>query len=240
METTRSSSEAGLRPPAWLAAVMHLVIVAAMPLLLVLINARLLMSEAYIRWEYSRPGFPEDPYGFTQEDRLRYAIPSLNYLFSPPESETLGDLTFPDGTPIYNERELSHMHDVKVVTRQLVRYGFALLGIWGVCVVGLAIHPTTRRVLYLALFRGSFLTVALIIVGLVATATSFNWLFAQFHALFFVGNSWIFPTSDTLIRLFPQKFWVDAFVLIFGGTFIEALLLGGAAWLLLKRASPPR
>ena len=31
--------------------------------------------------------------------------------------------------------------------------------------------------------------------------------------LFFTGNSWLFYYSDTLIRLFPIRFWQDAFLL---------------------------
>ena len=36
--------------------------------------------------------------------------------------------------------------------------------------------------------------------------------FAWFHSLFFTGNSWIFEYSDTLIRLFPIRFWQDTFL----------------------------
>jgi integral membrane protein (TIGR01906 family) len=34
--------------------------------------------------------------------------------------------------------------------------------------------------------------------------------FEDFHRIFFKGDSWLFSTSDTLIRLFPQQFWFDA------------------------------
>jgi uncharacterized membrane protein len=36
--------------------------------------------------------------------------------------------------------------------------------------------------------------------------------FSAFHSLFFEGDSWIFLYSDTLIRLFPIRFWQDAFL----------------------------
>jgi len=36
--------------------------------------------------------------------------------------------------------------------------------------------------------------------------------FVGFHALFFEGDSWLFLYSDTLIRLFPLRFWQDAFL----------------------------
>jgi integral membrane protein (TIGR01906 family) len=127
------------------------------------------------------------------------------------------------------------MSDVRNVTRGLVRFGFTLMGIWTVFVVLLALDPAARSTLYRALLFGSFLTAALIVLGLVAVATSFNWLFTQFHALFFEGDSWLFRYSDTLIRLYPERFWVDAFALMFGGTLLEAVVLGGVMWRLLRR-----
>jgi integral membrane protein (TIGR01906 family) len=221
--------------PGWARGILQAVIVIALPLLLVLINARLLMSDAYLRWEYNRPSFPPDPYGFTREDRLTYAPPALAYLFNNEGIDFLGSQTFPDGSPLYNARELSHMDDVKAVTRGLTHFGLGLLGVFALCTIVLAAAPGARRSLYRALFQGSVLTVGLIIAGLVAVATAFNWLFTQFHALFFEGDSWLFLTSDTLIRLFPERFWIDAFALLFGAVLVEALILGLLMWLKLRR-----
>jgi uncharacterized membrane protein len=41
----------------------------------------------------------------------------------------------------------------------------------------------------------------------------FDVFFTWFHGLFFEGDSWLFLFSDTLIRLFPIRFWEDAFLL---------------------------
>lgn len=230
-----ASTSGGLTLPVWLVGIMQFIIVAGLPLVLILLNARVLMTNAFLRWEYNLPNFPPDPYGFTQEDRLEIAPPALEYLFNDEGIEFLGEQTFPDGQPLYNERELSHMVDVKVVTRQLSIYGYSLIGVTALFITLMAFSSNAREALYRSLFSGSVLTVALIIVGLITVATSFNWLFTQFHALFFEGDSWIFLYSDTLIRLFPIKFWTDAFALMFGGALLEALLIGGAMRYLLKR-----
>ena len=229
------ASPRGFRLPDWLIAVLHLLIVVAMPLTLVLLNARVLMSEAFIRWEYNQPNFPADPFGFTQEDRLAYAPPALAYLFNDEDISYLGDQTFPDGTPLYNERELSHMVDVKVVTQDLLRFGYGLLAVVGLSLAVLAFSANGRDALRRALLRGGLLTVALIVTGLVTVALAFRWLFTQFHALFFEGDSWLFAYSDTLIRLFPEKFWTDAFVLMFAGALVEAILIAVLAWIALRR-----
>ena len=232
-ENRKQTDRAGL--PRWLVAVIRVVLAAALPLALVLINARLLMSNAYLRWEYNKPGFPEDSFGLTKEDRLRYAPLALAYLFNNAGIGFLGDQVFPDGAPLYNERELSHMVDVKLVTQGLVRFGLGLVGVYLVCVALLAVRSETRPALYTALFAGSALTVGLLLAGVLTVGLAFDWLFIQFHALFFEGDTWIFKYSDTLIRLFPEQFWVDAFLLIFGGALVESVILGAVMWFLSRR-----
>jgi len=38
--------------------------------------------------------------------------------------------------------------------------------------------------------------------------------FVAFHEVFFDPGTWVFRYSDTLIRLFPERFWRDAFLAI--------------------------
>jgi integral membrane protein (TIGR01906 family) len=235
MDSIEAAAQTGGWPPTWLATILRRIITVLLPLLLILINARLLMSDRYILWEYNRPTFPDDLYGMSQDERIEYALPSLRYLFNNQGIDFLGGLTFADGTPIYNERELSHMADVKQVTQGISTYGYGLLALWIVAAVALGVSGEGRAQLYQGLFQGGVLTVIVLVVGLLVTSVSFNWLFTQFHALFFEGSTWLFPTTDTLIRLFPERFWVDAFVLMFGGALVEALVIGGLMWRLLRR-----
>jgi uncharacterized membrane protein len=44
--------------------------------------------------------------------------------------------------------------------------------------------------------------------------------------LFFSGDTWLFAYSDTLIRLFPIRFWEDCFIYIGGFSLIVGLVLG--------------
>ena len=50
------------------------------------------------------------------------------------------------------------------------------------------------------------------LIGIVINPNVFWNFFAGFHSLFFEGDSWLFYFSDTLIRLFPIRFWQDAFL----------------------------
>lgn len=221
--------------PGWLDTPFHVLITGAMPLVLILLNARILMTNIYLNLEYSRPNFPVDTYGFTTDDRLTHAPLALDYLFNNEGTSFLGDQTFPDGSPLYNDRELSHMDDVKVVTRKLSVFGYSLIALWVISIILMIISRESRPTLLRALLMGALMTIILLIAGLIAVATSFDWLFTAFHQLFFEGNSWIFLYSDTLIRLFPIRFWIDAFALMFGGALLESMIIGGVAWRLLRK-----
>ncbi|MCL4258252.1 MAG: DUF1461 domain-containing protein [Anaerolineales bacterium] len=97
------------------------------PVVLLLTATRLLLTPLFVNIEYRMPGFPADPYGMTQAERLHYAPLALDYLMNDEDISFLGDQTFDDGTPLYNERELSHMYDVKVLTQQALQVWMGVL-----------------------------------------------------------------------------------------------------------------
>ncbi|MEW5940855.1 MAG: DUF1461 domain-containing protein, partial [Chloroflexota bacterium] len=106
------------------------------PIVLVGIALRLLLTPVFPQVEYRMPGFPDDEYGFTLEERLKWSTIAVEYLVNREDISFLGDLTFDDGTPLYNERELKHMEDVKRVTQGVLNVFYAalaaltLLGLW--------------------------------------------------------------------------------------------------------------
>ena len=189
------------------------------PLALIGIGVRLLLTPLFLQIEYSMPYFPPDEYGFTKADRLKWAPYALDYLVNSENISYLGDLKFDEGTPLYNERELSHMDDVKRVTQGALRVWYAslallaLLGVW-------AWFGGWWQQYRFGLMRGGWLMIGLavtigliVVVGMVINPNVFWNFFAGFHSLFFEGDSWLFLFSDTLIRLFPIRFWQDAFLL---------------------------
>src|SRR5512135_3402035 len=107
-----SSGKRGLATVlAWLTAL-------AVPLALIGLAVRLVLIPAFVQVEYHVPGFPPDDYGFTTQERIHWATYAWNYLVNSSDISYLGDLKFDDGSPLYNERELSHMHDVKGVIQR--------------------------------------------------------------------------------------------------------------------------
>lgn len=214
------------------------------PLALIGLGVRLMLTSAYLHFEYNRPDFPPDPYGFTTQDRERWGFFGIDYLLNSADITYLGDLKATDGNPLFNERELSHMHDVKIVTQGFLRTWYldlALLlgaGIWAWRGNWFGTYRSGVR-------RGGWLTLVLsVTVGLIGTVGAsgsgdiFWQFFTDFHGLFFQGQSWLFEFSDTLIRLYPIKFWEDT-VLYIGC----AAALGAFACILLPRdihAADPR
>jgi integral membrane protein (TIGR01906 family) len=188
------------------------------PIVLIGFGLRLLLSPLFLRIEYSMPYFPPDDFGFTREDRLKWAPYALDYLVNNAEISYLGDLKFDDGTPLYNERELSHMDDVKRVTQGALRVWYLALAV--LLLLGiLAWFGGWWSEYRLGLMRGGWLMVGLavtvgliVVIGMVINPDIFWSFFAGFHSLFFEGDSWLFLYSDTLIRLFPIRFWQDAFL----------------------------
>ncbi len=223
--------------PNWLANTLRIIIAVTLPLVLVVTNVRLMLTPLYINWEYNLKDFPPDMYGFTKEDRLKYAAIALDYLNNSAGIEFLGNLTIPDnqianadsGNRMYNDRELKHMVDVKKVMQGVMMAwmisGALLVG----SMLALASGPDTRPTLRSALLIGAGITVGLLVALVTTLSLSFDTFFVQFHHVFFEGDSWLFRWTDTLIRLFPVKFWSDIFMIVGGGALLEGLAVGAAA-----------
>ena len=201
------------------------------PLALIGLALRVLLTPIYYTVEYNMPYFPADGYGFTKEDRLKWAKPSVEYLVNTADISYLGDLQFDDGTPIYNERELSHMHDVKNVVQGSLKAWYVANVILLVLAV-IAQRGGWMPVYLTGLRRGGWwmiglaLTLAFIAgAGILLNPDIFWSFFAWFQSLFFEGDTWLFYYSDTLIRLFPIRFWQDAVIAM------AVIALGGGAGL---------
>lgn len=213
-------------------------IIILIPIFLLMTSIRILINPDYPLVEYRMPGFPADPFGFTPVERLNYAQVSVEYLLNGEPVSFLGDLKMADGSPLYNERELSHMLDVKNLVQGMLRAW------WFILAALLLLAFLAWRIRWLDGFFhqvawGGWATLALVGLMVLSTFLDFSALFTGFHRIFFTGDTWLFYTSDSLIRLFPERFWSDAFLYI--GTFTIAggliAIFGGRA--LAKRFEKP-
>lgn len=211
---------------AWLDRLAQGIIIVGVPVLLILFAVRLVMTDAFLRFEYLRDGFPQDVYGFTTEDRLYYAPYALNYLLNGEDISYLSELEFLDTRqPLFNARELRHMFDVKQVTQAAFTSAIVLAFTVLAAMLALRFRHGSRDRLRYALMRGAYATFALIILIVVLAVVGWEVFFTGFHRLFFEGDTWLFAWSDTLIRLFPEQFWFDAAIAIGVLTIFGALLI---------------
>ena len=220
------------------ATIVRWLIVIAIPFVLTLFTLRLMISwnsPSYPSFEYSR--IPADRYGMASEDRLRLAEASQEYLRrseSPEEVVNLiSDLRLP-GTndPLYNEREIGHLVDVKSLI-DAARTVLWILGIGAIAgLVLLLARPETRPDGYKAIMHGGILTMAILLAMIVLLFVAWNLVFTQFHEILFPPNTWTFFYTDSLIRLFPEQFWFDFGLLWTVGIFLQGFILAVAGYFL--------
>jgi integral membrane protein (TIGR01906 family) len=201
------------------------IVTILIPVLLILASIRILLTPLFLEMEYRLPGFPADSYGFTMDERLKWSKVAVEYLLNDANISYLGDLTFPDGSPLFIQRELSHMLDVKILVQQVLTVFYLLIGV--VLIIGLLAWRTNWISDYWsAVSRGGWLTIFLILAVLVLVILNFNLIFTGFHRIFFQGDTWIFLYSDTLIRLFPIRFWQVVFISLGVTSILSSLVLG--------------
>lgn len=195
--------------------------ILCVPLVLVMFAVRIVMLPIFMQLEYARPNFAPDYYGFTAEDRLNWAPLGIAYLFSGDDAlldkQLPGEKCFPpSGTtcPMFNTREREHMRDVRTVSDLFFAAGLcAVLLLFAHAVFDHLMH--FHRFL-MAVKIGALTTILLIVTIAVAVVVAWDALFTTFHDLFFASGTWVFYYSDTLIRLYPEQFWMDASIAVGG------------------------
>jgi len=128
------------------------------------------------------------------------------------------------GAPVLNDRERSHMRDVRGVFA-----GFFALVAFGAVVLLVAARRATGTEARLALWRGVSggargLAIGLAIIGAM-TVLAFDAAFEVFHRLFFSSGSYTFdPATDRLVQLFPVTFWSETAMAVGVVTLVVALV----------------
>ncbi|WP_427133224.1 TIGR01906 family membrane protein [Pseudarthrobacter sp. S9] len=208
--------------------VMQVLLAVFYPVILLVLAVRAVTSPLFLWVEYNRPGFPGDGYGFNTDDRLTYGSYAVDYLSNWSGPRYLGELVSRSGDRLFKEGEVSHMADVKLVILSAFGAGALLALLSLIAVIYLRRRSTggVRR----GLFAGSIVT--LVIVSGLGVLAALGWeqFFTEFHSIFFANGTWTFSLQDTLIRLFPGQFWVDAGIVIGALVLLTALVTVILTW----------
>lgn len=194
-------------------------------------NALLVLAWGWLpRVIYALPGFPDDS-GFSGSERLALATTGVDSI-QPWDASGMDELRralLPDGSAAFNAREISHMHDVRSVMT-------GLLIAWVVAVVLLAAawiatrgRAEARAALHRGMWWGAFAAIGLLGLSALFMLVDFDAFFTAFHGIFFEGDSWRFPSTDTLRLLYPYAFWGIAGTALALLTIGQALALAGLA-----------
>ncbi len=136
---------------------------------------------------------------------------------------------------LFNQRELTHLKDVKGLIQLAYRLQLASLAY---IVVYILINFALRRGAFwrdLArrLIWGSGATIALLAVLGLWAVLDFDSLFLLFHLVSFSNELWQLSPGDMLLLLFPEGFFNDAALFVAAAAIAEAIIISGVAWGLL-------
>jgi hypothetical protein len=130
------------------------ILIIGIPPFLVLSAVHLFLSPNWIAFEYGRPDFPKAEL-FSDQARLYNATESLLYCTG---NRTLAQFV---GLDVYDDREIKHMTDVRlVIEKERVFYAVDVVLLL-VSLVGLGWMKETRQSAAQGLFSGSVLTLVL-------------------------------------------------------------------------------
>ncbi len=169
--------------------------------------------------------------GFSDEELLEVARGLIHYFNSGEKGDELD---------IFNEREVTHLQDVRGLIEINYHLQEAAFGYIIAFLIGGFLLKRKQFAPLLAKMAvgGSILTIALLIVFGIVALVNFQWLFSSFHHLFFSGDSWIL--SGYLPQMFPEGFFSDATFFIVGAVVVEAIVLGSIGGFFMLRGRRSR
>jgi len=214
--------------------------ILCLPLLLIAASIGLAFNSQWF-YEYGFKKYDVDQTtGLAQSELSKVAAGLIAYFNS---GDELIDLTVAkDGKPfpIFNQKEITHLKDVKDLFRfdytvLLVTFLYALLYAAAMFFWRKESRQLAKEALY-----GAGLTLLLMVALGISALIDFDGLFLQFHLLSFANEFWMLdPTKDYLIMLVPRGFWFDAVLFVVLMVLAGALILGGAARGHLKYSRQP-
>jgi integral membrane protein (TIGR01906 family) len=217
------------------------VVAVLVPLLLVTTALRIVANDWIVSFEYDHGGVPTDRYGLTRQERAQLARLGLDSILPGGRGiALLEEARLPDGEAAFDSRELTHMQDVRDAVGLAYRVQLVALVVVIALLVALAWRPATRRAVPRGVQIGSGATLGVAVVLGAVMLLAWDGFFVGFHDVFFEGDSWQFSRTDTLLRLYPDEFWIGVAAWIAGITVALALLLAVVSTLVLRRTSPRR
>jgi integral membrane protein (TIGR01906 family) len=198
---------------------------------------------AYSRWFYNHQfeiNNTSEDVGLSNEDLGRLRDGWIAYFSG--RSDTLQiEVSFHGGppTPFYNDDELSHMEDVKVIFLAVRTLGWVLMSVGVVLLAASIFTNRTKKDRMKTFSFGSILGCAVFLtIGItlgIVIAVNFEDFFILFHEIFFPQGNWQFSTP--MVAILTESLFMDAaiYILCIGVSFTILLLASGIVVKALER-----
>ncbi len=217
--------------------------VILLPVFLLSLNVRFLVNnlDLYL-WGFAQNRVAATT-GLTPDELRTVAEQFIAYFNS--DQELLDIRVRREGTdqPLFTEREILHMRDVKDLVLGLDRVrlfsGLLLLGF----VIASLLTERREGLVFIGdgLALGGALTLGLFVLGGLALLVGFDRLFLLFHLVSFRNDLWqLDPAQHNLIRLFPEPFWFSAALMVAAFTTAQGLLALFLGLLLARAGARPQ
>ena len=128
----------------------------------------------------------------------------------------------------FNEREQSHMKDVKDIVDSFMVFFYVSI----IFLIGSLFLINKKDVRKLLILSGTVGVLAFVVILLLSL--NFGVFFDYFHKLFFEAGTWYFYNDDLIINLFPPNFFFDMFFSIIRMFLAASLILVGMGFFLPK------
>ena len=208
-------------------AIATVLFVISVPVLLLSTDLRLAATDIRL-YEYGFDKYDASAAtGLEKEELLAVAGDIITYFNS--DQELLD-------TDVFSERAVAHMKDVKGLVQLACRVQLAALAV--IVVYAVAGFVLRRGAFWRDLARrliwGSGATIALLVLVGLWALVDFESLFLLFHLAGFRNDLWQLYPGDNMLLMFPPGFFNDAALFVAGAAVVEAAIIGGAAWGLLR------
>ena len=215
------------------------VFLACIPIFLVLTNVRIAATEERV-YGYAFSSYNVPAVTGIQRAELDRAAHEIVQYFTSGDPDSLLDVRVQisggEAQPLYSEREVIHMRDVKQMFQfffRLHEVAFAYIVMY-IAGVYLWSREQSLRILARQAITAGIGTAAALGIAAVAMLVGFDQLFTAFHIVSFANDFWqLDPATDRLVQMFPQGFWFDVSIGVGMLTILEGALvaLAGYAYL---------
>ncbi|MGI6643659.1 MAG: TIGR01906 family membrane protein [Bacillota bacterium] len=154
-------------------------------------------------------GVPHDT-GMDLQELSRSGRSLIDYLVGSISSPQIETTVFGSPRLLYNELELQHLEDVRELFAKGFRFQQILLV--GLLLGGLYLAWSYRlKSLSKPLMTAGFIGVGLLLLLALPAKIDFGRWWTRFHIIAFANDLWLLdPSTDWLIRMFPEGFFVSA------------------------------